>query len=69
MLLRVWTVNRRYAYDSHSSHHTACRTWLDTVFNGDEIVALPGQTMLAFVRSMTNGRAVPWARRFGLKTV
>ena len=39
-----------YAYDSQSAHHTACRAWLDKVFNADEIVALPWQTVLAFVR-------------------
>lgn len=47
-----------YAYDSNSPHHAACRPWLDAAFNSEETVALPWQTMLAFVRIATNSRAV-----------
>jgi uncharacterized protein len=47
-----------YAYDSNSPHHTACRPWLDAAFNAEETVALPWQTLLAFVRIATNPRAV-----------
>jgi uncharacterized protein len=46
-----------YAYDSDSSHHAACRSWLEAAFNSEEIVALPWQTLLAFVRICTNPRA------------
>jgi uncharacterized protein len=47
-----------YAYDSSSSHHEACRRWLESAFNADETIALPWQTVLAFVRISTNPRAV-----------
>jgi uncharacterized protein len=47
-----------YAYDSKSPHHAVCRTWLDAALNSDEIIALPWQTLLAFVRIATNPRAV-----------
>jgi len=47
-----------YAYDSTSPHHEACRPWLDAVLNAEETVALPWQTLLAFVRIATNARAV-----------
>jgi uncharacterized protein len=47
-----------YAYDSSSPHHAACRSWLDAAFNATETVALPWQTLLAFVRIATNSRAV-----------
>ena len=47
-----------YAYDASSAHHRACRTWLEQVFNGEETVALPWQSVLAFVRIATNPRAV-----------
>jgi toxin-antitoxin system PIN domain toxin len=48
-----------YAYNADSPHHGACRAWLETAFNDlDEIVALPWQTILAFVRIATNPRAV-----------
>lgn len=47
-----------YAYDTSSSHHEICRAWLESVFNADETVALPWQTVLAFVRISTNPRAV-----------
>lgn len=46
-----------YAYDSDSPHHAICRRWLEGVFNSDELVALPWQTLLAFVRISTNPRA------------
>jgi uncharacterized protein len=47
-----------YAYDSSSPHHAACRSWLDAALNSQETVALPWQTLLAFVRVATNSRAV-----------
>jgi toxin-antitoxin system PIN domain toxin len=47
-----------YAYDKSSPHHDACRTWLESVFNNAETIALPWQTILAFVRISTNPRAV-----------
>jgi toxin-antitoxin system PIN domain toxin len=47
-----------YAYDSESTQHSVCRTWLEAVFNQDETIALPWQTVLAFVRIATNSRAV-----------
>lgn len=47
-----------YAYDSESSQHFTCRTWLEAVFNAEETIALPWQTILAFVRIATNPRAV-----------
>lgn len=46
-----------YAYDCDSAHHAVCRSWLEAVFNSEEIVALPWQTLLAFVRISTNSRA------------
>ena len=47
-----------YAYDSSSAHHARCRKWLDAELNSQEIVAIPWQTLLAFVRISTNSRAV-----------
>ena len=47
-----------YAYDKSATHHEACRVWLESVFNADETIALPWQTLLAFVRISTNPRAV-----------
>jgi toxin-antitoxin system PIN domain toxin len=46
-----------YAYDSDSAHHAVCRSWLESAFNSEEVVALPWQTLLAFVRISTNSRA------------
>lgn len=46
-----------YAYDSDSAHHSVCRSWLEGAFNSEEIVALPWQTLLAFIRISTNSRA------------
>jgi toxin-antitoxin system PIN domain toxin len=47
-----------YAYDSDSPHHAACRAWLEAALNSEETIALPWQTLLAFVRIATNPRAV-----------
>jgi uncharacterized protein len=47
-----------YAYDKSSGHHQTCRAWLESAFNADEMIALPWQTILAFVRISTNPRAV-----------
>ena len=47
-----------YAYDSSSPHHSICRSWLDAALNSEETIALPWQTLLAFVRIATNPRAV-----------
>jgi uncharacterized protein len=46
-----------YAYDSDSAHHLACRSWLEAAFNSEEVLALPWQTLLAFLRISTNARA------------
>jgi uncharacterized protein len=47
-----------YAYDSNSHQHSICRSWLDATLNSEETIALPWQTLLAFVRIATNPRAV-----------
>jgi len=47
-----------YAYDSSSHHHSTCRYWLDAALSSEETLALPWQTLLAFVRIATNSRAV-----------
>jgi toxin-antitoxin system PIN domain toxin len=46
-----------YAYNSDSSHHEICRAWLERAFNSTEPLALPWQTLLAFIRIATNPRA------------
>jgi toxin-antitoxin system PIN domain toxin len=48
-----------YAYNRDSPHHDTCRVWLEAAFNAAEPVALPWQTLLAFIRIATNLRAVP----------
>jgi toxin-antitoxin system PIN domain toxin len=47
-----------YAYNRDSPHHDTCRVWLESAFNAAETVALPWQTLLAFIRIATNPRAV-----------
>lgn len=46
-----------YAYDRSAAHHEICRAWLESALNADEIIALPWQTILAFVRIATNSKA------------
>lgn len=47
-----------YAYDRSASHHEPCRRWLEAALNGGELVGLPWQTLLAFVRLSTHARVV-----------
>ena len=43
-----------YAYDAESKRHSKARRWVDSVFSGDETVALPWQTIGAFLRIVTH---------------
>lgn len=43
-----------YAYDSTTPEHTTARAWLEGVLSGQETVALPWQTIYAFVRVLTH---------------
>jgi uncharacterized protein len=43
-----------YAYDSASPHHAKAQAWVEDLFSGTESVALPWQTISAFLRIMTN---------------
>jgi toxin-antitoxin system PIN domain toxin len=45
-----------YAYDAGSSQHAKARVWLERVLSETEPVALPWQTISAFVRIITNPR-------------
>jgi hypothetical protein len=45
-----------YAVDSTSSFHADAAAWLEQVLNGDRRVALPWQTIGAFVRISTHPR-------------
>jgi uncharacterized protein len=47
-----------YAYDRDSAQHAACRAWFEAALNAEETIALPWQSVLAFVRIATNSRAV-----------
>jgi hypothetical protein len=46
-----------YAYDRSSRDHAVCRAWFEAALNAEETVALPWQTILAFVRIATNPKA------------
>ena len=45
-----------YAYDSGSTQHGQARTWVEQTFSGIEMIGLPWQAILAFLRFMTNRR-------------
>ncbi len=45
-----------YATDPRSDWHEKARTWLDTQLNGGIRVGLPWQSLLAFLRIVTNPR-------------
>lgn len=45
-----------YAYDSGSTQHTRARAWVEKTFSSVDLVGLPWQSILAFLRFMTNRR-------------
>jgi uncharacterized protein len=49
-----------YAVDSSSAFHPAASTWLESALNGAQRVALPWQSLTAFLRISTHTRA--WDR-------
>lgn len=47
-----------YAVDETSSRHMVARTWLEEVLNGPQRVGIPWQSVWAFLRIVTNPRAL-----------
>jgi len=45
-----------YAYDPHSSHHAACKSWLEATLTGPSLVRFAWITLWAFLRISTNPR-------------
>lgn len=45
-----------YAHIESASRHDAARSWLDTQLNGTTRVGLPWESLLAFLRIVTNPR-------------
>lgn len=45
-----------YSVDQQSVHHDRCAAWVETAFNGPRRIALPWQTIGAFVRIATHPR-------------
>lgn len=48
-----------YAYNDAAEHHSAARRWLDSVWAGSELVALPWTVLHAFLRLTTSSRVMP----------
>jgi uncharacterized protein len=53
-----------YAYDSSSPFHQKARAWLEKTLSSDDLVGIPWQNVIAFLRIVTNPR-LP-GRRFTL---
>ena len=45
-----------YATDPRAERHEEARSWLDTQLSGDTRVGLPWESLLAYVRIVTNAR-------------
>jgi toxin-antitoxin system PIN domain toxin len=43
-----------YSYDTASPNYAASRSWIEKIFSGSEVVGLPGQSLAAFLRVLTN---------------
>jgi toxin-antitoxin system PIN domain toxin len=48
-----------YAHSASMPQHRAARAWLDGMLNGSAPVGIPWPSMLAFLRILSNPRAVP----------
>jgi hypothetical protein len=46
-----------YAYDESAPQHELARRWLEQQFSGSDLIALPWQSITAFLRITTNPRA------------
>lgn len=55
-----------YAYNPHVPQHPKAAAWWTSLLNGDELIGLPNEICLGFVRIATNARlgaaAVPMAQ-------
>jgi toxin-antitoxin system PIN domain toxin len=51
-----------YAYDESSQHHRPAKRWIEEIFSGSEAIAIPWQTIGAFLRIATDIR-LPGERR------
>lgn len=47
-----------YAVDLDSPHHESARTWIESALGGDRRVGIPWASTTAFLRIVTNPRAV-----------
>ena len=45
-----------YAYDSGATQHALARPWVEETLSGVDLVGIPWQSILAFLRFMTNRR-------------
>ncbi len=45
-----------YAYNPHVPQHSAAARWWEAAMNGDELIGLPNEVSLGFVRIATNPR-------------
>lgn len=45
-----------YAYDSGATQHAKAREWIEETLSGADLVGIPWQAVLAFLRFMTNRR-------------
>lgn len=50
-----------YAYNPHAPQHEAASRWWEATMNGDELIGLPNEVSLGFVRIATNPRLGPAA--------
>ena len=45
-----------YAYNSSSPYHQRAKRWLESILSGENLVRIPLQSILAFLRITTNSR-------------
>src|SRR5713101_5678405 len=45
-----------YAYDADAQQHSACRNWLEGIFDRQEAIGFSWSTLLSFLRLSTDGR-------------
>lgn len=50
-----------YAYNAHSPEHAMARLWWESVLNGEDLIGIPAEVSLGFVRLATHSRLGPAA--------
>lgn len=55
-----------YAYNAHSPEHALAHSWWESVVNGEDLIGIPPEISLGFVRLATHSRLGPASVSLGV---